>query len=214
MKKVFEKAPDILFSISSITRPMRVGEVEGEKYNFISRERFEEMIANDELLEHNVFVGNYYGTPKAPVLNAVNDGKNMLIEVDVNGAYQILEKIPDAVSIFIMPPSLEILKARLTGRRTDEQSVIDKRLFEALREISCAKDYDYIVVNDDLETAANEFVSINKFHSINGRKKIIISSDKEKEIQANVLSSFDKSKYCLQSHVDSLVCLYCDMMLS
>ena len=160
MKKVFEKAPDILFSISSITRPMRVGEVEGEKYNFISRERFEEMIANDELLEHNVFVGNYYGTPKAPVLNAVNDGKNMLIEVDVNGAYQILEKIPDAVSIFIMPPSLEILKARLTGRGTDEQSIIDKRLFEALREISCAKDYDYIVVNDDLETAANEFVSI------------------------------------------------------
>lgn len=160
MKKVFEKAPDILFSISSITRPMRVGEVEGEKYNFISRERFEEMIANDELLEHNVFVGNYYGTPKAPVLNAVNEGKNMLIEVDVNGAYQILEKIPDAVSIFIMPPSLEILKARLTGRGTDEQSVIDKRLFEALREISCAKDYDYIVVNDDLETAANEFVSI------------------------------------------------------
>ena len=160
MKKVFEKAPDILFSISSITRPMRVGEAEGEKYNFISRERFEEMIANDELLEHNVFVGNYYGTPKAPVLNAVNDGKNMLIEVDVNGAYQILEKIPDAVSIFIMPPSLEILKARLTGRGTDEQSVIDKRLFEALREISCAKDYDYIVVNDDLETAANEFVSI------------------------------------------------------
>lgn len=160
MKKVFEKAPDILFSISSITRPMRVGEVEGEKYNFISRERFEEMIANDELLEHNVFVGNYYGTPKAPVLNAVNDGKNMLIEVDVNGAYQILEKIPDAVSIFIMPPSLEILKARLTGRGTDEQAVIDKRLFEALREISCAKDYDYIVVNDDLETAANEFVSI------------------------------------------------------
>lgn len=160
MKKVFEKAPDILFSISSITRPMRVGEVEGEKYNFISRERFEEMIANDELLEHNVFVGNYYGTPKAPVLNAVNDGKNMLIEVDVNGAYQILEKIPDAVSIFVMPPSLEILKARLTGRGTDEQSIIDKRLFEALREISCAKDYDYIVVNDDLETAANEFVSI------------------------------------------------------
>ena len=84
----------------------------------------------------------------------------MLIEVDVNGAYQILEKIPDADSIFIMPPSLEILKARLTGRGTDEQSVIDKRLFEALREISCAKDYDYIVVNDDLETAANEFVSI------------------------------------------------------
>lgn len=160
MKKIFEKAPDILFSISSITRPMRVGEVEGEKYNFVSRERFEEMIANDELLEHNVFVGNYYGTPKAPVLKAVENGKNMLIEVDVNGAYQIFEKIPDAVSIFIMPPSLEVLKNRLTGRGTDSQEVIDKRLFEALREIASAKDYDYIVVNDDLETAANDFVSI------------------------------------------------------
>ena len=160
LAKVFEKYPEIFFSIYSVTRPMRKGEKEGEKYNFISREKFERMITEGLLLEHNVFVGNYYGTPKAPVLNAVNDGKNMLIEVDVNGAYQILEKIPDAVSIFIMPPSLEILKARLTGRGTDEQSVIDKRLFEALREISCAKDYDYIVVNDDLETAANEFVSI------------------------------------------------------
>lgn len=160
MKKVFEKAPHIKFSISSITRPMRVGEVEGEKYNFVSRERFEEMIANDELLEHNVFVGNYYGTPKAPVLNAVKEGNDILIEVDVNGAYQIFNKISDAVSIFIMPPSLEILKNRLTGRGTDSQDVIEKRLFEALREIASAKDYDYIVVNDDLETAADEFVSI------------------------------------------------------
>ena len=160
MKKVFEKAPHIKFSISSITRPMRVGEVEGEKYNFVSRERFEEMIANDELLEHNVFVGNYYGTPKAPVLKSVEEGNDILIEVDVNGAYQIFDKIPDAVSIFIMPPSLEILKNRLTGRGTDSQEVIEKRLFEALREIASAKDYDYIVVNDDLDTAADEFVSI------------------------------------------------------
>lgn len=160
MKKLFEKAPEIMFSISSITRPMRVGEVEGEKYNFITRERFEEMLANDELLEHNVFVGNYYGTPKQPVLKAVEEGKDILIEVDVNGAYQIIDKIPDVVSIFIMPPSLEILKKRLTGRGTDSKEIIDKRLFEALREIACAKDYDYIVVNDDLDTAVDEFVSI------------------------------------------------------
>ena len=160
MKKVFEKAPHIAFSISSITRPMRPGEVEGEKYNFISRERFEEMIANDELLEHNVFVGNYYGTPKAPVVNCIESGRDILIEVDVNGAIQIREKMPDVVSIFIMPPSLEILKNRLTGRGTDSQEVIEKRLNEALREISSAKDYDYIVVNDDLETAAEDFVGI------------------------------------------------------
>ena len=163
MKKVFEKAPDIAFSISSITRAMRPGEVEGEKYNFISRECFEQMIANDELLEHNVFVGNYYGTPKAPVIECIESGRDMLIEVDVNGAEQIREKMPDAVSVFIMPPSLEILKNRLTGRGTDSQEVIDKRLNEALREIASAKDFDYIVVNDDLETAADNFVSINCF---------------------------------------------------
>lgn len=160
MKKVFEKQPDIAFSISSITRAMRPGEVEGEKYNFISRERFEEMIKNDELLEHNVFVGNYYGTPKAPVINCIENGKDILIEVDVNGAIQIRDKMPEAVSIFIMPPSLDILKKRLTGRGTDSEDVIEKRLNEALREIASAKDYDYIVVNDDLETAANDFVSI------------------------------------------------------
>ncbi len=166
MKKVFEKQPDIAFSISSITRNMRPGEVEGEKYNFISRERFEQMIQNDELLEHNVFVGNYYGTPKTPVINCIENGKDMLIEVDVNGAEQIREKMPEAVSIFIMPPSLEVLKKRLTGRGTDSAEVIEKRLNEALREIASAKDYDYIVVNDDLETAADDFVkimSVDKF---------------------------------------------------
>lgn len=166
MKKVFEKQPDIAFSISSITRDMRPGEVEGEKYNFISRERFEQMIQNDELLEHNIFVGNYYGTPKAPVINCIENGKDMLIEVDVNGAEQIREKMPEAVSIFIMPPSLEVLKKRLTGRGTDSAEVIEKRLNEALREIASAKDYDYIVVNDDLETAADDFVrimSVDKF---------------------------------------------------
>ncbi len=160
MKKVFEKIPEIAFSISSITRPMRPGEIEGEKYNFISRERFEEMIANDELLEHNLFVGNYYGTPKAPVVNCIEKGQDMLIEVDVNGAQKIREKMPDVVSIFIMPPSLEVLKNRLTGRGTDSAEVIEKRLNEALREIAGAVDYDYIVINDDLDTAVNDFVSI------------------------------------------------------
>lgn len=160
MKKVFEKIPEIAFSISSITRPMRPGEIEGEKYNFISRERFVEMIANDELLEHNLFVGNYYGTPKAPVVNCIEKGQDMLIEVDVNGATQIREKMPDVVSVFIMPPSLEVLKNRLTGRGTDSAEVIEKRLNEALREIAGAVDYDYIVINDDLETAVNDFVSI------------------------------------------------------
>lgn len=160
LKKVFQLNPNVAFSISSITRAMRVGEIEGEKYNFITREQFENMIANDELLEHNIFLGNYYGTPKAPVINCINKGQDILIEVDVNGAAKIRQKMPEAISIFIMPPSLEILKKRLTGRGTDGADVIEKRLFEALREISCAKDYDYIIVNDCLEIAAKDFVSI------------------------------------------------------
>ena len=160
LKKVFEQKPEIAFSISSITREMRPGEVEGEKYNFISREKFENMIANDQLLEYNVFVGNYYGTPKAPVIDCINSGRDMIIEVDVNGAEQIRKKMPEAVSIFVLPPSLDVLKSRLTGRGTDSAEVIEKRLYEALREIACAKDYDYVVVNANLDTAVENFVSI------------------------------------------------------
>ncbi len=160
LKGVFEKMPEIEFSISSITRDMRPGEVEGEKYNFVSRECFEQMIADDKLLEYNIFLGNFYGTPKAPVINSVEDGKDIFIEVDVNGAAQIREKMPEAVSIFIMPPSLEILNSRLCGRGTDSAEVIQKRLNEALREISRANEYDYIVINDNIQTAVNDIVTI------------------------------------------------------
>ncbi len=160
LKGVFESMPQIKFSISSITRDMRPGEVEGEKYNFITRERFEQMLANDELLEHNVFLGNYYGTPKAPVINSIENGQDIFIEVDVNGAAQIRQKMPEAVSIFIMPPSLEILKSRLCGRGTDSVEVIEKRLTEALREIERATEYDYVVVNDNLQVAINDIVTI------------------------------------------------------
>lgn len=166
LKKVFERLPEVAFSISSITRDMRVGEVEGEKYNFVTREHFEKMLSNDELLEYNVFVGNYYGTPKTPVIECINSGRDMIIEVDVNGAAQIRQKMPDAVSIFIMPPSFEVLKKRLSGRGTDSDEVIEKRLAESLREVSAAKNYDYIVINDELENAVNavaEIMNTDKF---------------------------------------------------
>lgn len=160
LQELFKKCPDLLFSISSVTRPMRQGETEGEKYNFISREQFESMIANDELLEHNQFVGNYYGTPKAPVEAAINSGKDIIVEIDVNGAAQIRSKIKDAISVFIMPPSLEILKARLSRRGTETADVIEKRIAVALGEISRATEYDYIVVNDDLIEAVDDFAAI------------------------------------------------------
>lgn len=159
---LFKNCPEIKFSISSTTRGIREGEVEGGKYNYISREKFENMINNNELLEHNEYVGNYYGTPKAPVVNATESGNDIFIEVDVNGAAQIREKMPEAVSIFIMPPSFAELKRRLSGRGTETEEVIKERLNSALGEIKRATEYDYIVVNDDLSVAVNDIITIIK----------------------------------------------------
>lgn len=160
MTELFKKMPELLFSISSITRAMRAGEREGEKYNFITREKFEDMLKNDRLLEHNEFVGNYYGTPREPVERAIANGQDMVIEVDVNGAAQIREKLPEAVSIFIMPPSFAELKRRLSGRGTESEELIQKRLTSALGEIKRAAEYDYIVVNKDIAAAADNIMSV------------------------------------------------------
>ncbi|MBQ3052342.1 MAG: guanylate kinase [Clostridia bacterium] len=160
LTELFKNHPEIKFSISTITRPMRAGEKEGEKYNFISRESFEQMIAEDYLLEYNSYIGNYYGTPKAPVIKAINEGCDIIIEVDVNGAASIREKLPQAVSIFIMPPSLKELKNRLSGRGTEPEEIINQRMQSALSEIKRATEYDYIVINDDIATAVNDIHSI------------------------------------------------------
>lgn len=160
LAKLFQACPEIKFSISSVTRPMRKGEKEGDKYHFVGRETFEKMIENDELLEHNEFVGNYYGTPKAPVEAAINSGKDMIVEIDVNGAAQIRKKVNDTVSIFIMPPSLGELKARLSGRGTETEDIINCRISAALNEIKRASEYDYIVVNDNLRKAVDDCIAI------------------------------------------------------
>ena len=180
LAELFKKRPDVLFSISSITRPMRQGEKEGEKYNFISKEKFEYMIENDMLLEHNIFVENYYGTPREPVERAVAEGKDIIIEVDVNGAAQIREKLPEAVSIFIMPPSFEELKRRLRGRGTESEELIEKRLNSALGEIKRAAEYDYIIVNDDITAAADNILSVILSASF--------KTDRQKNIIDEVLS--------------------------
>lgn len=172
LKKVFDAIPDIRFSISSITRAMRQGEVEGEKYNFISVDTFLDMLQNNELLEFNKYLENYYGTPRRPVEDVLENGGEMIIEVDVNGASQIREKLPEAVSVFIMPPSFEVLKRRLSGRGTETAELVNKRLNEALNEISRAGEYDYIVVNDDLDIAVDDLVSIIRSERNKTNKKI------------------------------------------
>ena len=160
LAKLFELHPEIKLSISSVTRPMREGEVEGQKYHFISREEFEDRLSKDEFLEHNVYVNNYYGTPKQPVFDAIEKGEDIILEIDVNGAAVVREKMKDAISIFIMPPSYEELKRRLTGRGTDSIDVINQRLSAALSEIERANEYDYIVTNDIVDRAVDDILHI------------------------------------------------------
>lgn len=185
LKKFFKEHPEVGFSISSISRPMRAGEVEGEKYNFISRETFLKLIEENMLLEYNEFCGNFYGTPKAPVLACLESGKDMILELDVNGAANVRREMPEAVSVFVMPPSYEVLFNRLCGRGTEKPEVIEKRMETALTEIARAKEYDYIVVNDKIDDAVDDLISIViSGRPINKNEKTIID-----EVLKNVKSS-------------------------
>ena len=173
LKKLFEKMPEIEFSISSVSRAMREGEIQGEKYNFITRAEFEKMIADDSLLEYNVYCDNYYGTPKAPVERCIASGGEIILEVDVNGAANVRKNCPDNFSVFIAPPSFEVLRNRLINRGTETAEVIEKRLAQAKNELDRAKEYDYIVVNDDLDVAVDELKNI----ILSERHKIDRNSD-------------------------------------
>ena len=176
LKEVLSQNPEIFFSISSISRPMRVGEVEGEKYHFITKDEFLKLIEDDMLLEHNEFCGNYYGSPKAPVMDAIAAGRDAILEVDVNGAAQVRKVMPEAVSVFIMPPSYEELRRRLSGRGTETEDVIEARMKTALAEIARADEYDFIVVNDVLSEAVIDLVTVIKCNRLTTeRQKNIIN---------------------------------------
>ena len=175
LKKLFEKMPEIEFSISSVSRPMREGEIQGEKYNFITPEQFEQMIVDDALLEYNVYCGNYYGTPKAPVERCIASGGEIILEVDVNGAANVRKNCPDNFSVFIAPPSFEVLRNRLVNRGTETSDVIEKRLNQAKNELDRAKEYDYIVVNDNLDEAVEElkYIILSERHKIDRNGDIL-----------------------------------------
>ena len=175
LKEVFSKCPELFFSISSISRPMRPGEVEGEKYHFISKDEFLKLIEDDMLLEYNQFCGNYYGSPKKPIMDAISSGKDAVLEVDVNGAAQVRRAMPEAISIFIMPPSYAELHRRLSGRGTESEEVIAARMKTALEEIGRAAEYDFIVVNDVLSDAVDDLISIIRSQKLLlGKQKNII----------------------------------------
>lgn len=146
---------NLAFSISMTTRSPRNGEKDGEDYYFVSRETFEEALDNNELLEYAEFVGNYYGTPIAEVERLRNEGKNVLLEIEVQGALQVIDRVPDALSIFLVPPSMDELQRRIENRKTESQEVIQKRLAKAAVEIELMNQYRYVVCNDDPEFAAD-----------------------------------------------------------
>lgn len=151
---------DLEFSISATTRSRREGEEHGTQYYFLERERFIEMIDDDQFLEYADFVGEYYGTPLEPVKEALAEGRDVLLELELVGARQVKRRIPEAVMIFIAPPSLAELERRLRGRGTDSEEKIQKRLARAREEIRALREFDYLIVNDLVDEAASLFLAI------------------------------------------------------
>ena len=160
LKMFLEKNPDVKFSISATTRNPREGEKDGVNYFFISEDEFQKAIENKEFLEWAEFSGNFYGTKKSFVEKTLAKGIDLILEIEVQGAKQVKEKMPDAVSIFIMPPSIEELEKRLRGRHTEDEATIQKRLKQVERELEASKTFDYIIVNDNLEKALTQFQNI------------------------------------------------------
>ena len=151
--KLLEANSNMRFSVSMTTRQPREGEVEGEDYFFVSKEKFEELLREGELLEYNKFVDNYYGTPRRPVVEWTEQGIDVLLEIDYHGAFQVRESYPEAVLIFIAPPSIEDLKARIMGRGSETEEQLADRLTQAMDDLAHADEYDYLVVNDEVRTA-------------------------------------------------------------
>ena len=157
---IVEKDENIFLSVSATTRAPRGTEQDGVQYFFKSKDEFEDMIANDALLEYASFCDNYYGTPKQAVMDRINIGNDAILEIEVQGAFQVKEKFPEAVLVFILPPSFEELKNRLVGRGTETPDVVEKRLKRAEDELKLAADYDYIIVNDTIEDSTAKLAGI------------------------------------------------------
>ncbi|MGA9467662.1 MAG: guanylate kinase [Exiguobacterium marinum] len=155
-----EEDNNLQYSVSATTRKPREGEVEGIHYFFKSREEFERMIEQKELLEHAEFVGNYYGTPVEWVRETLENGQDVILEIEVQGAFQVKELLPEAVFLFLAPPSLQELRNRLIGRGTESEEVIKQRLLVAREEIELMDAYDYVVTNDEVDKAIDRIKAI------------------------------------------------------
>ena len=160
LKELFRRNGNLRMSVSATTRAPRPGEEHGVHYYFITQDAFKQNIENGAMLEYAEYCGNFYGTPKAPVQSWLDEGYDVVLEIEVQGGRQIKAAAPDCVSVFLLPPSLEVLEKRLRGRGTETEAVIEKRLAAAREEIPCVRDYDYAVINDTVEQAVLDIEAI------------------------------------------------------
>src|SRR5262245_22320818 len=187
---LLQENPSLLFSISHTTRPPRTGERDGVEYYFVSQEKFEQMIREDRFLEWAEVHGHFYGTSREMLVQTQRDNRDVILDIDVQGAGQVRQKMPEAISIFILPPSYDALRTRLLSRRKDSDEVMLKRLENARKEIQRYSEFDYIIINDDLPTASKSLSAI--IHSSNSlrekqidRIEAILKSFEEAEKQDN-----------------------------
>ncbi len=159
---LMKRNSSVMLSISATTRLPREGEIDGEHYHFLSKGQFVQMIARDELIEYAEYCGNYYGTPLDDVENLLDQGRDVVLEIEVQGAAQVMKKRPDAVGIFVLPPSVEVLENRLRRRGTESEAVIQKRLNIARGEMKQSVNYHYVIFNGELEDAVDELDAILK----------------------------------------------------
>ncbi len=164
MRSLLERHPELYYSVSATTRSPRPGEIDGKHYHFIDRSKFEKLVARGEFLEWAEFAGNYYGTPRQAVINQINSGKSVVLEIELDGARQIRNSFEDAFSIFILPPSMTELEKRIRGRGQDPEDAIARRLHRAQEEINAANEFDLQIVNDDFEAALSSIeAALNNF---------------------------------------------------
>ncbi len=160
IRKMMAGREDVRFSVSATTRAPREGEIDGKDYYFLDKERFEQMIRENAFLEHAQYVGDYYGTPAAPVLENLRSGISVILDIEVQGASNVRKAMPEAVTVFLAPPSFDALESRLRSRGKDSEEKIRQRLARAREEYLEIPKYDYIVINDDADEAAEELAAI------------------------------------------------------
>lgn len=185
VKGLLDSLKNACVSISHTTRAMRPGEINGVNYHFVDKETFESMIENNEFLEHAEVYGHHYGTSRQWVREQLERGTDVVLEIEWKGATQVRKQFPEAISIFILPPTPETLEQRLRGRGQDSEEVIARRLAEAKSEVQYCSDYDYMVVNDQFEVALSDLRSILRAEHCRKDKQVIRQKELVKKLQAN-----------------------------